>query len=335
MAEAEPKVDISYTRPMTGITTATGLVVGPNTLVPQDVTVGSTFPGQYVVTVSGGVDQIHIQPIRGLQIAIDATASAKDVIIAPGAPGAIPPNTRTVTVPLGVYMVVEADGSGWWPAGAAALAGPTFTSALVRGVVDAAVANLAAFAVAGAGRDGITYVAGDIVLLMAQAAPAQNGPYVVGTVGGGNAPLTRPSWWAPGSTIPMGFEFRTGGEGTIYHDLVVYTGILVNTGVVDTDDPVTLFRRISCLFAANGTVAIASTQRGLAAPVAGGAGVYTFTQTVGVKFLRAAIKVSFATGAGGATLTQDATLTSDTQFVVATFIGGVGTNEGFYCEVTQ
>ena len=58
----------------------------------------------------------------------------------------------------------------------------------VRGASAANVASLASFTVA---NDGVTLVAGDRVLLKDQSAPAENGIYVVGTVGGGTAALTR------------------------------------------------------------------------------------------------------------------------------------------------
>lgn len=57
-----------------------------------------------------------------------------------------------------------------------------------RGASTGNVASLAAFTVA---NDGITLVAGDRVLLKDQTTHSQNGIYVVGTVGGGTAPLTR------------------------------------------------------------------------------------------------------------------------------------------------
>ena len=62
----------------------------------------------------------------------------------------------------------------------------------VRGASTANVANLASFTVA---NDGITLVAGDRVLLKNQSTVAQNGIYVVGTVGGGTAALTRATDW--------------------------------------------------------------------------------------------------------------------------------------------
>src|SRR5262245_50683244 len=59
----------------------------------------------------------------------------------------------------------------------------------VRGVVDADVADLEAFTVAG--NDGLTYAEGQRVFLAAQSTGAQIGIYVVGAVDAGVAPLTR------------------------------------------------------------------------------------------------------------------------------------------------
>lgn len=59
----------------------------------------------------------------------------------------------------------------------------------VRGASTANVANLAAFTVAAV--DGLTYVAGERIFLKNQTATEENGIYVVGTVAGGTAPLTR------------------------------------------------------------------------------------------------------------------------------------------------
>lgn len=80
-----------------------------------------------------------------------------------------------------------------------------------RGVVTSNVADLSAFTVAG--NDGLTYSAGQIVLLAKQTTGTQDGPYVVGTVGGGTAALTRPSWWAAASIQPAEVEFVI-NEGT-------------------------------------------------------------------------------------------------------------------------
>ena len=103
-----------------------------------------------------------------------------------------------------------------------------------RGVVTANVADLSAFTVAG--NDGITYVAGDVVFLANQTTAKQSGPYVVGTVGTGTAPLTRPSWWAAASTIPVGQIIEIGPEGTKWGASSWKTEAAKNK-VVDTDDP--------------------------------------------------------------------------------------------------
>lgn len=104
-----------------------------------------------------------------------------------------------------------------------------------RGVATTNVASLAAFTVAG--NDGITFVAGDVVILTAQTTPAQNGPYVVGTVGGGTAPLTRPSWYAAGSTQPLTLSIRVGSEGTVFKNTTWHTMLSGASFVVDTTDP--------------------------------------------------------------------------------------------------
>lgn len=83
----------------------------------------------------------------------------------------------------------------------------------VRGVVTGNIANLAAFTVAS--NDGLTYTEGQIVLLVGQTTAAQSGPYVVGEVAAGAAPLTRPSWWATGAVKPAGSEFKV-NEGTAW-----------------------------------------------------------------------------------------------------------------------
>lgn len=84
-----------------------------------------------------------------------------------------------------------------------------------RGVVLSNVADLAAFTVSGSGRDGLTYVEGDIVLLAAQTTGSQSGPYVVGEVAAGAAPLTRPSWWAAASVQAQSSEFNI-NAGTVF-----------------------------------------------------------------------------------------------------------------------
>lgn len=80
-----------------------------------------------------------------------------------------------------------------------------------RGAVTANVASLAAFTVS---QDGVTYVAGDIVLLVGQTTKSQNGLYVVGTVAG-TAPLTRSVDFATGTAIPGGAIIEV-SEGTLF-----------------------------------------------------------------------------------------------------------------------
>lgn len=80
----------------------------------------------------------------------------------------------------------------------------------VRYVMTSNVAALATFTVA---QDGVTGVAGETVLLVNQTSASQNGPYVIGTVGGGTAPLTRPTWFPAAAVVRGGFSFFV-NEGT-------------------------------------------------------------------------------------------------------------------------
>jgi len=126
----------------------------------------------------------------------------------------------------------------------------------VRGVVLANVANLAAFTVA---QNGVTYAAGDVVLLANQTTAAQNGPYVVGTVAG-TAPLTRPTWWTAAKVIPQGTVFEAGPEGTLLGG-ASWKCTCAKGAVVDTDDPAVYPRKVggtATLVA--GTVTLGATQ---------------------------------------------------------------------------
>jgi len=136
-----------------------------------------------------------------------------------------PNNTAAVQVGVGPgFASPSADGSG------AAVA-----AFRARNVVTVNVASLAAYTVAG--NDGVTNVAGDIVLLSAQSTAAQNGPYVVGTVGGGTAPLTRPAWYAAASTQVLSLSIAVGSEGTVFKNTTWRTMLSGTTFVVDTTDP--------------------------------------------------------------------------------------------------
>ena len=104
-----------------------------------------------------------------------------------------------------------------------------------RAVSTANVANLASFNVS-TNTDGVTLVQNDIVLLARQTTAAQNGPYVVGVVAAGVAPLTRPAWFAAGSTVKTGFVLEVGGEGSTYKNTTWKSMRAADSFVVDTND---------------------------------------------------------------------------------------------------
>lgn len=115
------------------------------------------------------------------------------------------------------------------------LAGVATGATKVRAISTANVANLAAFNVS-TNTDGVTLIAGDIVLLTAQTTAAQNGPYVVGTVSMGTAALTRPTWFATGATIQSGFKLEVGGEGTVFKNTTWKAFVAASTFTVGTTD---------------------------------------------------------------------------------------------------
>lgn len=105
----------------------------------------------------------------------------------------------------------------------------------VRGVVTANVADLTAFTVAS--NDGLTYVAGDRVLLPVQTTAAQCGIYVVGTVAGATAPLTRATDMPAGLALPNGSVIEA-SEGTTFAGST-WKSMATTTGgaVIGTNDP--------------------------------------------------------------------------------------------------
>jgi hypothetical protein len=108
----------------------------------------------------------------------------------------------------------------------------------VRGVVAGNVADLAAFAVTGnAYDDGLTYVAGDRVLLVAQTTAAQCGVYVVGTVST-TAPLTRATDMPAGLALPNGAIVEA-SEGTVFAGSS-WKAMATTAGgaIVGTNDPI-------------------------------------------------------------------------------------------------
>jgi len=137
--------------------------------------------------------------------------------------------------------IVDVDARGVWVSlsplmGAAASSVPSIASGPVYHVRGASTANVAALATFTVANDGITFVAGERVLLKDQTAPDENGIYVVGTVAGGLAPLTRSS------------DFDTGAEVSASSLVVVAEGTAGaetaweissdNPIVVDTDNVV-------------------------------------------------------------------------------------------------
>lgn len=86
------------------------------------------------------------------------------------------------------------------------------------------------------GNDGVTNVAGDIILLVSQTTAAQNGPYVVGTPVANVSPLTRPDWWPTGAVYKTGTQIKVGGEGTVYKNTVWQAMLAADTFTVDTSD---------------------------------------------------------------------------------------------------
>lgn len=150
--------------------------------------------------------------------------------------------------------------------------------------------SLTAFTVA-TNTDGITYVAGDIVLLANQTTAAQCGLYVVGTVAT-TAPLTRID------TLPAGATYQNGcivevSEGTIFAGST-WKSMATGAKVVGTDDP--LFYPRVCkgiLTLSSGTYTLGSTE-----------GLYLFSTT------KSNIQMNFNTAGGTVSSTVGCRCTS-------------------------
>lgn len=127
----------------------------------------------------------------------------------------------------------------------------------VRGVVTANVGDLAAFTVAG--NDGLTYAAGQRVLLAGQTAAAECGIYVVGPVDAGTAPLTRASDFAAGDAIVNGCVVEV-SEGTLWAGSS-WKAMCTGAKVVGTHDPLFYPRAIHVTVTlVAGTITLNSTQ---------------------------------------------------------------------------
>lgn len=162
---------------------------------------------------------------------------------------------------------------------------PTATGRVVRGVVFANVASLAAFTVAG--NDGLTYVEGERVLLTNQTTAAQNGIYVVGVVGAGTAPLTRATDFPTGATILNGSTVEV-SEGTLWAGST-WKAMCTGTKVVGTDDPLFYPRVVK------GTLTLASGTKTLGATE----GLFLFSTT------RSSIQLTRNTAGGTTTSTLE------------------------------
>lgn len=109
------------------------------------------------------------------------------------------------------------------------LPGGSSSAYRMTGVVTSNVGTLSSFTVAST---DLTFVAGDQVLLVNQTTASQNGPYVVGTVTTGTAPLTRPDWWAAGTVHvqPEVFYVNKGTQGANSRWMITTSGsITVDT----------------------------------------------------------------------------------------------------------
>ncbi len=139
----------------------------------------------------------------------------------------------------------------------------------------------------GTAQDGVTYVAGDRVLLANQTTAAQNGIYVVGTVDGvaHTAPLTRAADMAATAAILNGRVIQV-SEGTLFAGSA-WKAMCTGAKVVATDDPV--FYPQNC----RGTLTLAS-------------GTYTLGATEGLFLLsatRSSINATLNTAGGTVTST--------------------------------
>lgn len=144
-----------------------------------------------------GTTLIRFQQIEALQTGRVAGQILRVTTASSGAtPGAVAYGALDVTNPSAISGVIV----------------PANLPPAVRYVMTTNVANLASFTVA---QDGVTGAAGDLVLLANQTTPSQAGVYVVGTVGGGTAPLTRVAWLTTGAIVTGGYSVYV-NEGTLF-----------------------------------------------------------------------------------------------------------------------
>lgn len=207
----------------------------------------SNFANNSIVTVTpGNAVTFALQSSTGVQWAF------MNMTGIPGAPAPVGltspimtgngPFSWTILMPpapsTSTLNVVSTDGFNVSTATYTIIAGSSKPIGIVhraRGVVNTAQ-TLSAFTSVTGGSivDGITYVQGDVVLLVQQASKSQNGLYVVGPVASGSAPLTRTADFATGYTFaasdsPM---CELGPEGTLFHSTLWK---ITTTGAITVD----------------------------------------------------------------------------------------------------
>lgn len=161
--------------------------------------------------------------------------------------------------------------------GYAEWANPPLPVYQARYVATGNVADLTAFTVA---QDGVTGVAGDVVLLPIQTIATQCGLYVVGTVGGGTAPLTRIATLTTGDAYVNGCIVEV-SEGTLYAGST-WKSMATGAKIVGTHDP--LFYPRTC----KGTLTLAAGTKTLGATE----GLWLFSTT------KSSVALAFNTAGG-------------------------------------
>lgn len=185
---------------------------------------------------------------------------------------------------------------------------------LVRLVIATNIADLANLPVAQA----LALVQGDTVLLVAQSTPTQNGPYVLGAVAGGNAPLTRAPWAAASADFTTGMRIAVGPEDPSFagEDFeLTNTGALAvgltafAFGVAGTKNPIggSLARRgnsgeLQAVYFDSGAAADTIIKRNGATKVTIGAAAVTFNNAIVAPSLDSGVNVDLPLKRNGSTI---------------------------------
>jgi len=143
--------------------------------------------------------------------------------------------SSTATADDDYVVAVTGVTTGRWVRNSGRASGYNTVIHRVRGVAHTNVADLAAFVIAAF--DGLTYAAGDRILLLGQTTGAQNGIYTVGTVDT-TAPLTRSADWAAAAVIPPGTMVAV-DAGSIWGNALLS---VTNTGNVTVATTTPTFR---------------------------------------------------------------------------------------------